>query len=455
MKKIHFFLPILAMCLLQNSNAFSQGIISTITGGPTGGFSGDNGPASAALIYQPQDVALDAAGNVYFTDALNHRIRKIDASTAVITTIAGIGAPGYSGDGGLATSASIAGPGYLCLDGTGNLYFTDTTNSIRKINLTSGIITTIAHSSIMGNAGDGGPASAAQLAQPLGICYWSGKLYFADKFNNEVRMIDLSTNIITTVAGNYPGAGPIGDGGPATAAALSVPYAVRTDAAGNLFIADLNHFRIRKVDHTTNIITTVAGNGTGGFAGDGGLASIAEIGAVDGIWIDVHGDIYINDQSCSCRKIDHATGIIHVVAGDGVMTGFSGDGGPATAGLMNNPGGLYVDPANGNIIIADVYNNRIRKATQPSYVVTLKTENNEPSHFSVYPDPSEGKFMVSSNEKMANSRITVQNILGEVVYSSGATSLLTIVDITDQPSGNYYVRIEYEGGSETKQILKR
>ncbi len=221
------------------------------------GFSGDGDPATSASLRDPFGVALDGAGNLFIADRFNQRIRRVDAATGIITTVAGdgptgIGAGGFSGDGGPATSASLNSPFGVAVDGAGNLFIADTLNNrIRKVD-TSGIITTVAGNGSFGFSGDGGPATSASLHEPFGVALdGSGNLFIADRFNQRIRRVDAATGIITTVAGDGPtgiGAGGFsGDGGPATSASLSFPFGVALDGSGNLFIADFSNSRIRKV----------------------------------------------------------------------------------------------------------------------------------------------------------------------------------------------------------------
>jgi len=334
------------------------GIITTMAGNGTYGYSGDGGPATSASLWLPPDVAVDASGNLYIADSDSQRIRKVDTS-GIITTVAGNGTRGYGGDGGPATNASLRYPEGVALDANGNLYIADTRNErIRKVD-TWGIITTVAGNGTRGCSGDGGPATNASLRWPWGVALdANGNLYIADMDNHRIRKVDTS-GIITTVAGNGT-YGYSGDGGPATNTSLWGPYGVAVDASGNLYIADQGNYRIRKVD-TWGIITTVAGNGTYGYSGDGGPATNASLWLPSDVAVDTSGNLYIADYgNHRIRKVD-TSGIITTLAGNGTAS-YSGDGGPATSASLQHPWGVALD-ANSNLYIADWGNHRIRKVS--------------------------------------------------------------------------------------------
>ena len=347
----------------------STGIITTIAGNGTAGFGGDGSAATAAKLNNPNNVILDALGNLYIVDKTNNRIRKVNASTGIITTIAGNGTEGFGGDGAAATAAYLFGPAGVALDTSGNLYIADQSNHrIRKVNGNTGIITTIAGNGTYGFGGDSSAATAAKLYNPSGITLdVSGNLYIADAGNHRIRKINASTGIITTVAGNGT-AGWGGDGAAATAANLYYPTGVSMDVAGNLYIADYYH-RIRMVNASTGIITRVAGNGTAAFGGDGGIANSASLNSPYGLAFDASGNLYIADYgNHRIRKVDASNGIITTVAGNGTQ-GFGGDGGAATAASLNHPSGVRLD-ASGNLYIADKSNNRIRKVNAITGIIT-------------------------------------------------------------------------------------
>ena len=345
-----------------------------------GEFSGDGGPATEAQFASPGSVAVDAAGNLYIADVWNHRIRKVDGS-GIVTTFAGSGVPcfrveGYKpfGDGGPALEAGFCVPTGVTVDANGNVYIIADMR-IRKVDR-SGIITTVAGTGEIGFSGDGGPATAASLNHPQDLATdAAGNLYIADIFNHRIRKID-TDGIITTIAGTGPiwfdGGGYSGDGGPAVRAYLRRPSNVAVDGYGNVYIADNNNHRIRKVD-TAGIITTIAGTGPigfdeGGYSGDDGPAVRARLHSPLGVAVDSTGNLYIADSgNYRVRRIDRE-GIITTIAGTGER-GFSGDGGPASRARLGPPRDVAMGIA-GSIYIADSFNHRIRRLTQPNFRIS-------------------------------------------------------------------------------------
>jgi RHS repeat-associated protein len=341
-------------------------IINTVAGTGNYGSGGDGGPATEAEIVFPHGVATDAVGNLYIADSWNHRVRKVNTN-GIITTVAGNGICGYSGDDGLATRAQLDIPWDIATDAVGNLYIVDNNNHcIRKVDI-NGIITTVAGNGTYGYSGDQGPAAKAQLNEPFDIAVdIAGNLYIVDNDNCRIRKVD-TNGIITTVAGNGI-CGHSGDGGPAIEAQLRA-LSIEVDKAGNLYIEDSPC--IRKID-TSGIITTVAGNGYG-YGGDGGPAIEAQLNDPWGLSVDVAGNLYIADTYNNCIRKINTSGIIATVAGFGHEEGYSGDGGPATQAWFDCPLDVAVDVA-GNLYIADTYNNRIRKVEFSSVTGTIGEE---------------------------------------------------------------------------------
>ncbi len=343
----------------------TNGTITTVAGNGSSGFSGDGGAATSAALVFPEGMYADASGNLYIADSGNHRIRKL-ATDGTITTVAGNGTVGYSGDGGPATSAAIALPRKVIVDdASGAMYIIDGSNAvIRKVS-TNGTITTIAGNGTYGYSGDGGPATNAQLADLEGLAIdAAGNLYISDNFNSVGRIRRIATDgIITTVAGG--GAGGLGDGGPATSAKLTHPTGLTIDATDNLFIADMYASRVRRVA-PDGTITTVAGDGSYGYTGDGGLATDASLASPTGVAVDPAGNLYV---------IDVAVSVVRKVASDGGITtvagsNYSGDAGPATDAALYSPSGVTVDGI-GNTYIADTSNNRIRKLAPNGTITTI------------------------------------------------------------------------------------
>jgi len=336
-------------------------MIGSIAGNGSQGYDGDGGPAAKAKLNQPFDVAIGPDGSIYFSDTFNHCIRRVDAKTGEITTVAGCGQKGYAGDGGAATKAMLNEPYGVVLDDAGNIYIVDRLNfCVRRVSAKDGAITTIAGTGQSGYSGDGGPAASAMLREPNGLALdrTATKLYIADVKDQRVRVVDLATGTIRTFAGTGKRE-RTGDGGPAAKASLFGPRAVHLDGAGSVYICEREGNSIRKVDARSGIITTVAGTGRKGYSGDGGSALSATFDGPKELDIDAAGNIFVVDtENQAIRRIDAKTGVITTVAGNGKRGG-AGDGGPATAAQLDRPHGVAVDRA-GKIYIGDTNNHRIR-----------------------------------------------------------------------------------------------
>jgi sugar lactone lactonase YvrE len=334
--------------------------VSTLAGTGTAGSEGDNGPATQAQLNQPFGLALDSSGNLYIADQINNRVRKLTPD-GNLSTIAGNGKASYSGDGGPATDAALNHPCGIAIDSAGNLYIADTANnSIRKVT-SAGTISTFAGTGQIGNTGDGGEASKALLDHPIGLALDSqGKLYIADTANNRVRVVSTDGKI-EAFAGNGT-AGSDGDGGAAKDARLNRPQGVFVDSAGVVYIADTFNHRIRKVD-TDGTITTVAGVGTPGDSGDGGPATKAELRYPKSVVKDAAGNLIIVDSFNARVRVVTPDGIIQTIAGDGFQ-GYAGDDGPAAKARFRFPSGIVVD-SQGRLFITDTQNNRVRMLAPP------------------------------------------------------------------------------------------
>ncbi len=331
------------------------GVIGTYAGNGTEGFSGDGGPAVSASFDDPGGVAVDGSGNVYIADINNSSIREVTPA-GIIFTYAGGNFQGL-GDGGPATLAQLNRPFGVVADGLGNIYIADTGyNRIRMVN-TSGIISTVAGNGGNGFSGDGGPATLAKLNQPQGIVLdGSGNLYIADTSNQRIRKV-IPGGIISTIAGSGS-AGYGGDAGPATLAGLNYPGGVAVDRFGDVFIADTSDQCIRVVDPAGTINTYAGQSNRGGYGGDGGPATLANLTYPNDVVLDGLGNLYIADTNNSRIRIVNSFGIINTYAGDW-MSGYV-DGGPATQASLNYPSGVAID-SSGNMFIADTHNQRIRK----------------------------------------------------------------------------------------------
>jgi uncharacterized protein (TIGR03437 family) len=410
----------------------TQSAITTIAGVmPTQG-AGDNFPATSTALLDPFGVAVDTSGDILIADHVDNRIRKVSPA-GNITTIIGNGVPGFGGDGGLAINATIGDPADVGFDPAGNLYFA--TGDIRRI-ATNGIVTTVAGNGVVGYGGDSGPATSAAMIGPTdAVGDAAGNIYITDRGNSLIRRVD-SAGIITTYAGTITAdagvAGFSGDGGPAVLAKLFQPFQLALDTADNLYIADWGNSRVRKIT-PAGTITTVAGGGSGTL-GDGGPATSATIGGnLYGVAVDAAGNLYITSNA-RIRKVDAVTGMISTIAGDGTA-GFSGDGGLATLAEVNGPQSIAVD-ASGNVYFADENNLRVRQLTPVEIVkegvansATFQAGGVAPGEIvTIYAGPgvSLGPATPLSLQLDASGRVATQ-LGGTVVTFGGTPAPLTYV----------------------------
>lgn len=330
-----------------------QWTISTIIGTGEAGYSGDGGPASAARLNNPFDLTFDTAGDLIFSDTFNHCIRRVDARTGVISTIAGTGERGFSGDGGPATSAQLNEPYGVAVDPSGTVFFADRLNRrVRCVDAGTGVMTTLA----------GGEGTLRDLVEPNGLAYDTANrlLYVADVADHRVRLIDVKDRMLVTCAGTGLGE-HTGDGGLAIAASLHGPRALALAPDGSLYILERQGSTLRRVRR--GVIETIAGTGARGYDGDGGDAKHASFNAPKEMAVEPDGSVLIVDtESHVIRRIDAATWMVTTIAGTGASGG-GGDGGPATAAGLARPHGAAVGP-DGAIYIGDSENHRIRKLTR-------------------------------------------------------------------------------------------
>jgi uncharacterized protein (TIGR03437 family) len=418
-----------------------SGNIDTVAGNGVTNFAGDSGTATQAALDFPTDVKVDSSGNLYIADSMNHRVRKV-ASDGTITTIAGLGTPGFSGDGGLAVSAQLNTPVAVAIDSTGNVYISEQgSNRIRRV-APSGVISTFAGNGQAGYSGDGGLAVNASLWVPGGLATDpSGNLFVADTVNNRIRKIT-SAGTITTVAGNgSPGFS--GDGGPATKAMLSGPEDVASDQAGNLYIADGR--RLRRVAADGNIATVASSGGPSGSNIEGVSATQNPIDYIWSVAVDTKGNIYICGGQYLYRI--NAAGLITLLVGGGLLgyqEGFDGDGGPAVAAHLVHDAapvspsmGLAADSA-GNLFFADTGNDRIRKITNANAAAQLAVSNPDfPTPSAPY-DPTGGDQRDWNIPAGTTQRLVVANVGTGPMEWTATTSTL---------GGGDWLRISSSSGS--------
>jgi len=342
----------------------SLGTISAIAGNGSSDFVGDGASATATTFSWPTSLAFDGSGNLLVSDLFNNRLRRVTLPGGAITTIAGAGGrPDYGGDDGPAVLARFFQPDGVATDASGNIYLGDANNNrVRRIG-SNGTVTTIAGNGTAGDSGDGGPGRSASInSSSVGSLRVAldgqGRLYFSDPGNHRVRRIDLANGIVTAYAGTGT-PGFAGDNGPAAAASLNQPIGLAADSAGNLYIADSGNSRIRRVDAASGIITTVAGNGTFAFSGDGGAATAASLNRPYGVRAAASGEIFIADfLNGRIRRIG-PDGRISTVAGSSGTPNYAGDNGPAIDAALDLPTDVAID-GHGNLFIADSRSKRVR-----------------------------------------------------------------------------------------------
>ncbi|MBX2905456.1 MAG: T9SS type A sorting domain-containing protein [Taibaiella sp.] len=394
------YITLLFASIFFITTAHSQ-VIVTVAGTGGAGFGGDGGPATSAHILTPYGVTVDKNGELYICDIGNRRIRKVTpAYEGVISTVAGNGTAGFSGDGFAAIYAQMDGAWDVALDFRGNVYFADGGNNrVRKIS-TSGIVTTYAGTGVASYNGDGIPATSANLNGPTSVCTDdTGNVYIVDRLNNRIRKVD-TFGLITTIVGN----GTVGfspDGGKADTASVKEIWFARVDRGGFLFFCD--NYRLRKINAMGQLVT-IAGNGTEGDAGDGGPAIAAEL-KISAIALDTSGNAYIACGSSNKVRRVSKDGIINTVAGSG-LAGYYGDGGNPLSAKLNGCSGVAVS-VNGDIFISDLANHRIRMVTMRSVGLTEAVKENVAMEIYPNPAQEIVTIMLrSSNDIDAEASIT-------------------------------------------------
>jgi len=417
--------------------------VNHVAGTAVAGYAGDGAAAASAAVNVPMGVAFDGGGNLYIADTGNNRIRRVDAVTGIITTVVGNGQQGYAGDGGAAANAQLNLPAGIAVDATGNLFIADTGNNVvRKVNAQTGVITTVAGNGTAGYQGDNGPATAAELNHPAAIVVdKAGNIFIADSVNNRVRRVDAGTGILTLYAGDGS-ATYNGDGMQATLAALNNPQGLAVDAAGDLYLTDTGHNLVREVVAATGNIQIVAGTAgqPGGFGGDGGLATSALLNAPTGLALDATGNLYISDSiNARIRKI--AAGIITTSAGNGTAGFNNTDGNPATQAQLNQPNGLAIDSA-GELDVADTANNAVRAVSDGRHFRAVVLSSTQPASRNLYLQVNQSlsisSILVSASEKQKSEfSLGTQPVTVGVLTNCAATTYASgsqcIVPLTFAP----------------------
>ncbi len=446
------FLIFLSFCVRAQTGDMR---VYTVAGSLTDTALGDGGPATAASLSATEGVWMDGVGNVYISDLGHNRIRKVTASTGIISTIAGTGVAGYSGDNGPASSAKINKPYGLYADQIGNVYFADISNNVvRKINAMTGTITTIAGGG--SSLGDGSPATNAQLNAPQNVYLDSaGNIYIGEI--GRIRKINGTTNIITTIAGNGI-QGLSGDGGPATLSQIMGAAGMAIDMDGNFIFSDRGNSRVRKIDFTNGIITTIAGTNIG-LSGDGGPATDAQLAGTLGLALDSMGNIIIADNGNNfIRKVNIVTGIITTIAGVGNgVVGSYAEGASASVAEIH-PEFLYLDRSKGTIYYSN-WNTQIHKITgydaRLSYSNSLNQIEDSDPNLILFPNPTLNSLTIKNENEVAYKSLEVTNCLGLMVMKQNIFPTKEIyLNIQGFCKGIYFITLRTQSNAKVLKFEK-
>ncbi len=459
---------------------YITGIISTVAGNGIAGFFGDGGIATNAELNKPTYVSVDKFGNIFISDTYNNRIRKVDIATGNINTYVGDGVSGYNGDGILATTASLNLPSGLILDSTENLYFIDCNNQrVRKVD-TFGIITTIAGNGIPGYSGDGGLATNAEIHGPFQINLDKyGNIYIADQVNGRVRKVNVHTDIITSVVG-IGSLGFSGDGGPATNAQIG-PSGIAFDINGNMYVSDHDNERIRKID-TFGIITSIAGGGSAGFGGDGSPATACEMHFPEGIVVEKCGNLFFADEENSRVRIIAYSPILTIpnISLSGMISCPIGTMVTVNATVINAgssyliewmnhgvefnttivPTVTYIKPPGIDTITARVVPTGYGcwdSTISAWHIVTVNTEGILPiskyTNVQIWPNPTQDLLNIIDDEVINN--ITVSNLIGQIIINKDYNTCNIQLNLHQLPQGIYIVKLKSNEETSIAKIIKQ
>lgn len=455
MKKHYLFTSLLAAATLSVTSINAQNITTYIGNGINVPGGSDNTQHTTSI--KPFGMFMTYLGDVFISDYNNHKMKEMFTIDTSVRTIAGSATSGFTGEDVNGTGAQLNLPaGVWCTYAGDTAYFCDAgNNAIRRL-VNSGsfytIKTVVNTSGTAGNSGDGGPAASAKLTSPQSIFRDVNRnLYIADQGNHSIRKVDNAGNI-TTIAGTGT-AGFSGDGGLATSAQLNLPTGLFVDTAGNVYIADYGNNRIRKIDATTGMISTVAGSGTAGSSGDGAAATSAQLNGPSGVYVFA-GTIYIADKMNHKIRMVNTSGTISTLAGTGTA-GFGGDGGAAASAQLSSPTSVYVtnyhssSTSYSGIYVCDQGNLRIRRIELPDAVQNTPIEL--ASHIS--PNPSNGQFTITLPTAKGTVSVAISNVVGTIVYTSQIVKGKLQVDMTAQPAGVYFVHLTSGNTTATQKIV--